>query len=138
MIPFLLGVFILISAAWAESLAVIVNDQNPITSISRSQLSDFFLKKVKTWNDGVPLRVFDRNDQSEIRREFLRTIVKKSVRDIELYWIGQKLYSGQSAPTQVATDSMMEMMVSRFPGGVGYVSKDFEPTRPVKKIPVTE
>ncbi len=136
MIPFFLGLFILISAARAE-IAVIVNAQNPINSISRSQLSDYFLKRVRSWPDGVPMRFFDRSD-SDVRRAFLRNIVRKSSRDIDMFWIGQKLYSGQSAPTQVSSDSTTEIMVSRFPGGIGYVSKDYEITRPVKKITVTE
>lgn len=136
--PFLLGVFLLISTAGAKEFAIIVNAQNPSNVISRMQITDFFLKRVKTWPDGVTQRFFDRTDRSPIRREFLRSVIRKSSRDIEMYWIGQKLYSGQTAPTQVATDNMVEIMVSRFPGGIGYVSKDYEPTRSVKKIIISE
>ena len=129
---------ILFSAARAETIALIVNARNPMNSVKRSQVSDFFLKRVKSWPDGVPVKFIDRMDESPERKEFLRTYIKKSARDIELYWIGQKLYSGHSAPSQVSSDAMVEMMVSRFPGAVGYVSKEFTPTRPVKIIPVTE
>jgi ABC-type phosphate transport system substrate-binding protein len=119
-------------------LAIIVNAQNPALSIHRNQISDLFLKKVKQWPNGIGVRFFDRPDNSELRKEFLRTQIRKSARDVELYWIGQKLYSGHSAPSQVSSDNMVEIMVSRFPGGIGYVSGDFVPTRAVKKIPVTE
>lgn len=134
--PFLLGLILLISAARAD-FTLIVNAQNPMNSVNRSQVTDFFMKRSRHWPDGVPAKFFDRSD-SEIRKEFLRTVVKKSSRDIELFWIGQKLYSGQSAPSQVSTDSMVEIMVSRFPGGIGYVSKDYETTRAVKKILIAE
>lgn len=138
MIPFLLGFFILFTAARAETIAFLVNEKNPQVKLSRGQVSDFFLKKLKSWPDGVLVRFIDRTDSSPERNEFLRTIIRKSSRDIELFWIGQKLYSGHSAPSQVSSDAMVETMVSRFPGGIGYVSKDFVPTKAVKKIPVTE
>ncbi|MFL5786131.1 MAG: substrate-binding domain-containing protein [Bacteriovoracaceae bacterium] len=137
MIPFLVGVILFIFSARAE-VAVIVNSQNPATSITRTQLADFFLKKVKLWPNGTSMRFFDRMDSSDLRKDFLHDYVRKSQRDVELYWIGQKLYSGHSAPSQISSDNLMEIMVSRFPGAIGYVSKDFVPTRPVKKIPVTE
>jgi ABC-type phosphate transport system substrate-binding protein len=138
LIPLIFGLIFSLSIAWSQNLTVIVNSQNPMTSLSRSQLADFYLKKVKSWPDGVPLRVFDRNDNSVLRKEFLKYILHRTPRDIELYWIGQKLYTGHSAPTQVSTDTMVEIMVSRFPGAIGYISKDHELTRPVKKISITE
>lgn len=135
--PFLLGVFLLVSVARAEGIALIVNAENPVVTLSRSQVTDFFLKKNKRWADGVPVRFFDRADGTDERKQFLRDFVQKSSRDIELYWIGQKLYSGHSAPSQIASDSMVEIMVSRFPGALGYVSESYELTKPVKKIPAT-
>ncbi len=136
--PFLLGLLLFVSAAQANTFAIIVNSQNPMNTISRSKIADFFLKKTKTWPDGVPQKFFDRSDDSDLRKDFIRAVIHKSSRDIETYWIGQKLYSGLSAPTQVSSDTMVEIMVSRFPGGIGYVSKDFEPTRNVKKIIIAE
>ncbi len=135
MIPFLLGICLLVSVARAEGIAFIVNVQNPATTLTRSQVADYYLKKTKQWPDGVPLRFFDRNDGSEERKHFLRSIVQKNMRDVELYWIGQKLYSGHSSPSQIVSDSMVEIMVSRFPGAIGYVSEEFELTKTVKKIP---
>ena len=134
----LLGILLCISAARAEDFAIIVNAQNPMTTIPRTMVADFYLKRIKNWPDGVPQRFFDRTDKSELRKTFIRTVIHKSSRDVEMYWIGQKLYSGLSAPTQLASDTMVEIMVARFPGGIGYVSKDFEPKRAVKKINITE
>ena len=50
-------------------------------------------------------------------------MVGKSSREVELYWIGQKLYSGESAPVRVASDSLVVRFVSRFKGAIGFVSK---------------
>lgn len=128
---------IAVSTARAEGISFLVNAENPVTSQTRAEVADYFLKRVKQWPDGIPLRFFDRVDGSEERRTFLKEILKKSTRDIELYWIGQKLYSGHSAPSQVSSDLMTEIMVSKFPGAIGYVSNDYVPTRSVKKISIT-
>lgn len=135
--PFFFGILLLASFARAEGIALIVNAQNPVETLSRTQVADYFLKRTKIWSDGVPLRFFDRADGSEERKKFLQDYVRKTARDVELYWIGQKLYSGHSAPTQVNSDSMIEIMVSKFPGAIGYVSDRYQLSRPVKKIPVT-
>lgn len=135
--PFLIGFILMVSVARAEGIALIVNSQNPVSTLSRNIVSDFFLKKAKYWSDGMPVRFFDKTEGSIGRKLFLDAIIKKSSRDVEIYWIGQKLYSGHSAPTQVSSDSMIEIMVSKFPGAIGYVSESYQLTRPVKKIPVT-
>lgn len=137
MIPFFLGFLILLSAAHADGIALLVNSQNPVSTLTLSEVSDYFTKKTKSWPHGVPVRFIDRMDGSAERNEFLKSYLHRTTRDVELFWIGQKLYSGHSAPTQVQSDAMTEIMVSRFPGGIGYVSTDFQPTKAVKKIPVT-
>lgn len=122
--------------ALAQDVTIIVNEQNPINEISQTQIQNLFLKKNRQWPNGQAVRFFDRRDDSAERKHFLRQYIKKTSRDIELYWIGQKLYSGNSAPIQVSTDSMMVSMVSRFPGAIGYVSSNFQGGPGVKKLVV--
>lgn len=133
-----LAIMLMASGAHAQGIVVIVSDQNPVASLTRSQLSDYFLKKSRNWPHGIPVRFFDRLDESPERKQFLRTYIQRSSRDLELYWIGQKLYSGHSAPSQISSDAVVEMMVARFPGAIGYVSSGYILTRPVKKISITE
>jgi hypothetical protein len=71
-----------------------------------------------------------------VRKVFLRDVVKRSQREIETFWIGQKLYTGNSAPTQVSSDSMMASLISKFPGSIGYVSGSFTGAPGVKIIDI--
>lgn len=119
-----------------QDVTIIVNEQNPINEISQTQIQNLFLKKNRQWPNGQAVRFFDRRDDSAERKHFLSQYIRKTSRDIELYWIGQKLYSGNSAPIQVSTDSMMVSMVSRFPGAIGYVSSNFQGGPGVKKLVV--
>jgi hypothetical protein len=121
-------------ALLAEDLIIIINDQNSIVELTPDQISGYFLKRNRQWPDGTPVRFFDRKDDSEERKIFLNDFVKKTPREIELYWIGQKLYTGNSAPIQIPSDSLTASMVSRFKGAIGIVSSRFEPPKGVKKV----
>ncbi len=117
-----------------EGVVIIVNAENPSDAIGTDELVDFYLKKKRQWPDGNSVRFIDRTDDSPERKVFLKRIVGKTGREVDLYWIGQKLYSGDSAPMQVSSDAMTATLVSRLNGAIGYVSSQFAGAKGVKKI----
>lgn len=123
-------------SAWAADIKVIVNEKNPLTNIKESELESFFMKRSRNWPNGDVVRFFDHRDENENRKIFLKKFVKKTSREVELYWIGEKIYTGNVAPIQITSDSMMTLMVSRFPGGIGYVSSKFKLPKEVKTIEI--
>lgn len=124
--------------AAADQIVVIVNEKNPLQSINKAQLRDYFLKKTKSWPDGTPVKFFDRREESRERNLFLNNFIERSSREVETFWIGQKLYTGHSAPTQVSTDSMVMALISRFPGAISYVEGDVLLKPGIKKIEVAQ
>lgn len=122
----------------ADQIVVIVNESNPLQSISKDQLRDYFLKKTKTWPDGSPVKFFDRREESRERNLFLNNFIERSSREVETFWIGQKLYTGHSAPTQVSSDSMTMALIARFPGAISYLSSEVPLKSGLKKIQVTK
>lgn len=121
----------------AEKVVFIVNVDNPISRLNESEIRDYFLKRRTQWPDGKPVRFIDWDDGTQIRATFLNKVVKKSARELELYWIGEKLYRGNSAPIKVGSSSLVVSFVAKLPGAIGYLSADtpLESTR-VKKIEV--
>lgn len=126
--------FFLAVTLHAQEIVIIVNEQNPISELSDRQVENYFLKKVQQWPNGTPVRFFDQRDDRSEKKIFLNSVLKKSSREIELFWIGQKLYSGNSAPLQISSDAIMASMVARFPGAIGYVSSSFSGAPGVKKV----
>lgn len=120
----------------ADDIVVIVNEKNPLTAVKISELEDYFMKRSRLWPNGDTVRFFDHRDENENRKIFLKKFIKKTSREIELFWIGEKIYTGNIAPIQVTSDSMMTSMVSRFPGGIGYVSKNYKLPKTVKTLEV--
>lgn len=104
-----------------ESLVFIVNLKNTATTISAQDLKDYYYKKKRSWPDGTSVRFIDRVNGS-LRKMFLTDILKATAEELDLFWIGQKLYSGNSAPLQESSDSLVIQFVNSFDGGVGYVS----------------
>ena len=120
----------------SSDIVIIVNEKNNISSIKISELEDFFMKKTRHWPNGNNVRFFDHRDENENRKIFLEKFVQKTSRELELYWIGEKIYTGNVAPIKITSDSMMSSMVSRFPGGIGYVSSKFKIPKAVKIIEI--
>jgi ABC-type phosphate transport system substrate-binding protein len=110
--------------AFAEELTFIVNAKNPVETLTVADLRDFYLKKKRTWPDGTSVRFIDRAAGMPVRKLFLDKVLKQTAEEVELYWIGQKLYSGESSPLQERNDRMTIQFVSAFKGAVGYVKSD--------------
>jgi hypothetical protein len=119
-------------------LVFVVNRSNPIDHLTPSEVSNYFLKRQSHWPDGTPVRFIDHEAGSSARAIFLQRVIQKSPREVDLYWIGQKLYSGNSAPIQVSRDAMVLNFVAKFKGAIGYIleSGTSLPSE-VKSVPVT-
>lgn len=105
-----------------EGIIFIVNNGNPVTALSTAEIADYFLKRNKHWPDGTSVRFIDRNTGSPERKLLLSGVLRQSPADIDLFWIGQKLRMGDSAPLQVLSDQTVLEFVAAFRGGIGYVS----------------
>lgn len=122
-IPFVISVLLSLGSAHAagEKIAFVVHAENSANRLSADEIRDYYLKRRGQWPDGTPVRFIDWEEGHAMRGVFLGQIVKKSPRELELYWIGEKLYRGNSAPIKVATPEMVLAFVSRLAGAIGYV-----------------
>lgn len=121
----LIGIFTATSKAVddsSEDLIFIVNSENPITIINANDIRDYYFKRKRQWPNGESVRFIDRGNLNPLREKFLKTVLQKSNSDIELFWIGQKLYTGDSAPLRENLESGTVQFVSSFKGAIGYVS----------------
>lgn len=107
--------------AGSSGIVFIANSANTTDKLNIITLRDYYYKKKKLWQNGESVRFIDRTN-GELRENFLRKYIGKSSSDVELYWIGQKLYSGDSAPLKESSDAAVINFVSSFKGGIGYVS----------------
>src|ERR1700740_3122882 len=110
-----------IQTANAEDIVFVVNTQNPVSHLSISDIRNYYFKRKRQWPNDVSVRFIDRGAGSAIRDVFLKSYLKKTGSDVELFWIGQKLYTGDSAPLKESSDDMTLQFVAAFKGAIGYV-----------------
>lgn len=110
----------------AQSFQIIVNEKNPIESISKDDLSDLFLKKKTKWDNGSDVTPVDLNARSATREAFTQEVHGRNVGAIRSYW-QQAAFSGAgTAPVERSSDADVISFVKSNPGAVGYISTGVE------------
>jgi ABC-type phosphate transport system substrate-binding protein len=106
------------------AIRVVVNEANQVSSLSREELSDLFLKKSSAWPNGELVLPVDQFDKTEIREGFNRHIHRKTNAAVRAYW-QQRIFSGRDIPPpEKESDAAVIAFVRRNPGAIGYVSAD--------------
>jgi ABC-type phosphate transport system substrate-binding protein len=110
------------AAPAAYPFLVVVNEANPIVSLSPDELSDLFLKKSSRWSDGSLVLPVDQGEDSHIRESFNREVHRKSAAAVRAYW-QQRIFSGRDVPPpEKRGDAEVIAFVRNNPAAIGYVS----------------
>lgn len=124
------------TAQGADDFVVIVNSNNPISEISKSDLSGYLLKKKSKWDHGVSVEPADLDSGSDVRAAFSEVVHGRTVASIKNYWQRQ-IFSGRGVPPkEVKSDSEMVSHVSGDPGAIGYVGPGTRLDSGVKRVRV--
>lgn len=115
--------FFVATAAHARTLVVIAHPSVPANKIDRTELADYFMKRKRSWPSGQLVRPVDMVDGSPEREMFLKSVLKRSAREMTRFWIGQKLYTGDYAPLQLDSKKAVLHFVATVPGALGYVMR---------------
>lgn len=110
-----------LALAQSGDVVFIVNAENPVQKLTVTELRDFYFKRKRRWSNGENVRFMDRTT-GPLRDIFLKKYIEKSTSEVELYWIGQKLYSSDSAPLKESSDATTMNFVASLKGAIGYVS----------------
>lgn len=108
------------TATAQDGYRIIVNTANPVSSVSKAQISKLFLEKA-AWDDGVAATPVDLLPNSAIRDSFSRDVLGASPAAVAERW---SKTPGGAAPPAVASDREVLAFVRLKPGAIGYVSLD--------------
>lgn len=113
----------LASAADAPAYRVIVNPENPATTLERKQVADLFLKKVTRWPEGsLVAKPVDQTVKAPCRARFSDELLGRSISAVKTFW-EQVIFSGRGVPPpELAGDAEVVQYVLRYPGAIGYIS----------------
>jgi PBP superfamily domain len=121
--------------AQAEDVAVVVNDHNPVTKMSRAELRKIFAGQERSWPAGLPIKIFVRAPGTQERGALLK-LLGMTEREYKQYWIGQ-IFRGEAEdePSTLPSNGMQREALVAYPGGVALVnSQDVKPGMKVLKV----
>jgi ABC-type phosphate transport system substrate-binding protein len=123
--------------ARAEDFQLVVNESNPITTISRAQLARIFGDNQGEWSFAEKPVPFDLPATSGVREAFSQNVLKQAAKAVANRWM-QRLFAGKAVPpAEKANDAAVLEAIGKTPGGVGYVAKGARLEK-VKVVSITD
>ena len=125
---------------WAEgeSFKVIVHTSNPVSSMTREQISKLFLKKETHWESGFKVTPVDQVLESPTGSAFSMAVHGKKAKEIKGHWV-KIVFSGLGTPPmQLKKDQEVLDFVRHNVGGIGYISAETPAGEGVKVINISD
>jgi ABC-type phosphate transport system substrate-binding protein len=101
---------------------VIVNPQVKGSQMTRTALTQIYLKQAAKWGDGSPAQPVDQSVKSPVRSAFSNRLLGRPVMDVQIYW-QRRMSDGVIPPPVRTTDEDVVSFVAQTPGAIGYVSE---------------
>lgn len=104
-------------AVKAADLVIIVNPNNPATSMLPVQAAQFFLGKSQMF---VPV---DLPENSALRAEFYKKVCDKDLSEVKAIW-SKLVFTGKaSAPKEYHNQAEVKKAIASTPNGIGYIER---------------
>ena len=107
----------------AAEVVIVVSPQNPVTTLSRNEVSNIFLGKINRFPNGQPAVPIDQPEDSQPRKDFYRDVSNRQPAEIKAYW-SRMIFTGRGQPPMVVEgDEQVKKALAERPGGVGYIDR---------------
>ena len=117
---------------------LVVNAQNPVSSLTREEASRLFLKKVTMWKNAKPVLIVDQRASSPVRETFTKEIHGRQVASVTSYW-QQMIFSGRAVPpAEKSSDAEVAAFIAANPEAIGYVAAGADLPAGVKVVALTK
>jgi ABC-type phosphate transport system substrate-binding protein len=115
------------TSARAGELVVIVNPANKTVALTQRQLVNLYMGRTQHYPNGKFALPLDQAPDSQARQTFYRTLVGKSVAEVNAYW-AKLLFTGRASPPRSLTDAEAVLQVVRENlDAIGYIdSRDLD------------
>ncbi len=100
---------------------VIVNNANPVTSLTMVELRRIFMKQSRMWPHGEPMVPVDWDSTHYMRAVFSKDVLDRTVREMQDYWVQQSMTQGVTPPSTQRSARAVLRFVAGVPGAISYV-----------------
>ena len=121
------GLFMVSGRNLNSQIVVVVNRDNPVKSISMTELKRIYLGEITHWQsndeDNAAIVLIDYKHKSKIATKFYKKVTGFSHSRVRLEWIGKMLNGEiQSLPVNLDSDTEILEIVSKNRWYIGFVS----------------
>ena len=114
---------------------VIVNNANPVKSLTPAELRRIFMKESRMWPHGEPMVPVDWDSTHYLRSVFSRDALDRTVREMQEYWVQQSMTRGLTPPSTQRSARAVLRFVASVPGAISYVPPS-EVDETVRVVPI--
>ena len=114
-------------------IAVVVNEDTPVSDLSLAEVRKVFLGERQYWNAKLPVVLLIRAPVARERDVVLRVIYQMTEAQFKQYWVAKIFRAEVTAPPKIVySNDMQYELVSAMPGAIAFV--DARNVRPGVKV----
>ena len=117
-------------------IAVVVNDDTPVTDLSLGEVRKVFLGERQYWNAKLPVVLLIRAPMARERDVVLRVIYQMTESQFKQYWVAKIFRAEVAAPPKIVySNDLQYELVSAMPGAIAFVdARNVHPGVKVVKV----
>jgi ABC-type phosphate transport system substrate-binding protein len=116
---------------------LVVHVSNPISRLTRDQVSKIFLRKVTLWDNRQPVLPVDQTADSPVRLTFTKQIHQRTIASIQTWWQQQTFAGIAVAPPERASDLAVLEYIRKYSNAIGYIRADVPIGPDIRVVQVT-
>lgn len=123
------------AVAQTGTVAVVVNEKNPVNNLSTAELRKLFAGEKHSWIGGLPVKIFVRAPGAYERLVLLK-LLGLSENEYKTYWTAQ-VFRGeaQAEPVALFSNGMQKEALAAYPGALALVNvQDVKPGMKVVRV----
>ena len=103
-------------------VAVVVNQNNSVSNLSREEVRKLFAGEKQFWKPGLPVKIFVRAPGAR-ERVVLLTLLDMSESEYKQYWISQVLRKeARDEPVALFSNAVQRQAIEVYPGAIALVN----------------
>lgn len=111
------------AAPTSAELAVIANPDNPLSTITVSEVARIYLGKTRLFPSGEKVTPVDQAVDRYAREHFYQAVAEMDNTAVKQYW-SRLMFSGKGYPPEaLSDDEFVRNWVAEHPSGLGYIDR---------------
>jgi ABC-type phosphate transport system substrate-binding protein len=115
------SVLALSAAAASAEIVVIVNPNNPASSLTNAQVAAMYLGNASAFPDGGKAALTDQTEAASIRGDFYQKATGRSASQAKAAWARITFTGKGTPPKELKSDADVKAFVANEPKAIGYV-----------------